>query len=312
MNVSGIHHITAIAADAQRNIDFYCGVLGLRLVKITVNFDDPTSYHFYYGDARGRPGSILTFFAWNGAFRGREGNGQISTSALSIPRDSAAFWRARLENAGVTTALDERFGLMRLSFRDLDGLPLELVENDDSRDGWQTTETGYAHAIRGIYGATATVPDIEHSAAMLAVLGLNRVGEENGRVQFQAGAAPGGMLELEENRTLRRGTTGPGQVHHIAWRVPDDATELAFRATLEREGANVSPVMERSYFRSIYFREPGGVLYEIATDAPGFAIDEDAETLGEKLMLPPQYETQRALIEQSLAPLRLPSGHSLP
>lgn len=312
MIVTGIHHVTAIASDAQRNIDFYSGVLGLRLVKVTVNFDDPSSYHLYYGDELGRPGSILTFFAWPAAYRGREGGGQISQSALSVPLGALDFWRERLEQAGIRSDEGRRFGTRRLEFRDFDGLPLELVENEDPREPWLEGGVDTGYAIRGIYGATATVTDTEHSAGMLALLGFERGAEEERRVQFLAGAAAGGTLELQQNAMLRRGTTGAGQVHHIAWRVPDETAELAFRAALEREGTFPSPVMERSYFRSIYFREPGGVLYEIATDVPGFVVDEAPGVLGRKLMLPAQYESQRELIVSGLAPLHLADGTTIP
>lgn len=312
MTVSGIHHVTAITSDAQRNLDFYCGVLGLRLVKITVNFDDPSSYHFYYGDGTGSPGSIMTFFVWRGAFRGREGNGQVSQTAFSVPPDSAPFWIDRLEKAGIDAESSDRFGLHRLEFRDFDGLPLELVECEDHRAGWAGGDIDGIYAVRGLYGATATVPDIEASSGMLALLGFTRGEEEGGRVVFTSGSPMGGSLELLENRTLRRGSTGAGQVHHIAWRVPDDAAQLEIGGTLEKEGTFAFPVRERFYFKSIYFREPGGVLYEIATDKPGFAVDEAPEALGQKLMLPPQFEPQRAIIEARLPSFTLLSGTQIP
>lgn len=319
--ISGIHHVTAITSDAQKNIDFYCGVLGLRLVKRTVNFDDPRSYHLYYGDELGRPGSILTFFAWPGAYRGRIGQPQVSSTAFSIPKGSMSFWKQRLEANGIVAEhVCARFAEEVLLFADFDGMQIELIATDDGRAPWATGPVPAEHAIRGFHGVTLSESDQELTAEVLTkTMGFVAAGTEGNRFRFKAadsagqggGASSGGgggVIDLLHVPGSRPGTMGAGTVHHVAFRTPDDASEEKWRKQLISEGFHVSPVMDRNYFHSIYFREPGGVLFEIATDNPGFTVDESATTLGLELKLPQQFESARASIESHLPKIRLPQG----
>jgi catechol 2,3-dioxygenase-like lactoylglutathione lyase family enzyme len=300
--VTGIHHITAIAGDPQRNLDFYTEVLGLRLVKLTVNFDDPGTYHFYFGDAEGRPGSILTFFPWAGVPRGTVGNGQVTATSFAVPWGSLDYWRERLRNAGIPVEdTGERFGETVFRFADPDGLPLELI----STAGAGRAPSG---AITGFHSATLSEEGYENTAALLeGVMGLRPVGQEGSRYRYEMGTGgPSKIVDVVCSPEARRGRLGAGTVHHIAWRTPDDAQQLAWRKRLVEDGYNVSPVMDRTYFHSIYYREPGGILFEIATDPPGFTLDEPLDHLGERLMLPPQFEAHRALIEKQVPKLTLP------
>ena len=301
--ISGIHHMTAIASDPQRNLDFYAGVLGLRLVKVTINYDDPGTYHFYYGDGLGRPGTIVTFFPWPGASRGRIGTGQVVSTNLSIPDGSAGWWRERLEKAGTTVAASGsgKPGDVALTLHDPDGMALILTEEgDEARPGWDGGDVPSDYAIRGLDSVSLEVADGAKSRATLTeVLGFTH---ETGD-RFGAGDhRPGTGVYVCETRgaTANRGLMGAGAVHHVAFRVADSETEMQWREKLLAEGFNVSPQMDRQYFRSIYFREPGGVLYEIATDEPGFTADETEETLGARLCLPQWLEPQREVIEQHL------------
>jgi glyoxalase family protein len=308
----GIHHITAIAGDPQRNIDFYMGLLALRLVKKTVNFDDPGSYHFYYGDDIGRPGTIMTFFAWPSAPRGRVGAGQVGVTSFSIPAGALDFWRERLTSAGVpVTDGGRRWGDRILSFEDPDALPLELIaaSEGDDRPGWADGSVPAEYAIRGFHAPTLYVRDIGPSERVLTeVMGFRRAGEEGGRVRFAAGEGrPGEIVDLLARPELQPWQAA-GTVHHIAWRTPDDAQELAWREDLLRNGLHVTEVRDRTYFHSIYYREPGAILYEIATDQPGFAVDEAPEALGTALKLPSWLESRRAQIERALPPVHLPAG----
>jgi catechol 2,3-dioxygenase-like lactoylglutathione lyase family enzyme len=312
-NIGGIHHVTAIASDPQQNVDFYAGVLGLRLVKITVNFDDPGSYHFYYGDELGRPGSVMTFFAWPGAnaFRGRRGTGQVTTTAFSVPEGSLGYWRERLGAQGI--ALEEpaaRFEEEALVFQDPDGLELELVAHAgaDARAPWQEGPIPADKAIRGFHSAALSVEGYERTARLLTeTLGFRRVAEQGNRFRFESGAGgPGTLVDVLCQPDARAGQVAVGTVHHIAWRTPDDEQEQAWQQQIADLGYNISPVMDRQYFHSIYFREPGGILFEIATDVPGFTTDETPERLGTGLKLPSFLEKTRPLIEQRLPALRLP------
>lgn len=307
--ISGIHHITAITADAQKNIDFYCGVLGLRLVKLTVNFDDPGSYHLYYGDELGRPGSIITFFAWPGAPRGRSGPPQVTRVAFAIPAGARDYWAERLQSYTIHARQDEtRFGERILSFEDPDGIGLELIPTAHSSN---TAPAGGpispAHAIRAFRGVTLAEEGTELTAKLLTeVMGFQAVGSEGDRFRYRAPEDGGAVVDLLCAPDARRGGMGAGVVHHIAWRTPDDARQAAWLSQLTHLGYNVSPVMDRVYFHSIYYREPGGVLFEIATDAPGFAIDEAPDRLGTRLTLPPWLEPGRAELLKVLPPLRHP------
>jgi glyoxalase family protein len=308
----GIHHITAIASDPQRNVDFYQGLLGLRLVKQTVNFDDPGSYHLYYGDALGRPGTILTFFAWPGAPRGRAGVGQVGATAFSVPGESLSFWQERLTGAGVAV-IDggTRFGDRVLSFTDPDGMFLELIgAEDDSRPGWIDGPVPVEFAVRGFHAPTLLINRHAPSTALLTdVMDFRQVGQEGTRLRFAAGdGGPGSLVDLVE-APGRVPHQAAGTVHHIAWRTPTDADELGWRSNLQRHDIPVTEVRDRQYFHSIYYREPGGILYEIATDEPGFAVDEAPDRLGTSLMLPAWLEPRRAQIEQALPAIQLPITH---
>jgi glyoxalase family protein len=307
--ILGIHHVTAIAADPRTNVGFYTDVVGQRMVKKTVNFDDPGSYHLYYGDELGRPGSIMTFFAWPGAPRGERGLGQVTVTAYAVPAGSLGFWEERLGAAARGRSL--RFGDEVLTVSDPDGLELELVEVDDAgaRPWWPGGPVAAEHAVRNFAGVTLTVRDLEPTARLLDDMGLRRAGEAGSRVRFVAGAgADAAGVDVVEHPTGARGRQAAGIVHHVAWRVSDDAAQLAWRERLLERGLAVTEVRDRRYFRSIYFREPGGVLFEIATDPPGFTRDETPEALGTSLKLPPWLEKERARIEGALPPLDLPSS----
>lgn len=306
--IPGIHHVTAITADAQKNVDFYCGVLGLRLVKLTVNFDDPSSYHLYYGDELGRPGTIMTFFAWPGAYRGRVGPPQVTVTSFAIPSASLSYWSDRLKDHGVIESAD-RFGERALTFTDPDGMLLEVVAQPSPQgQRWRGGPVPAEHAIRGFYGVTISEEGYEKTAKVLTdVLGFNLAGSERNRFRYHAGGGEGfaGTIDLLCVPDARHGSMGAGVVHHVAFRTPDDPQQEQWQQKIAGVGLNVSPVMDRTYFHSIYYREPGGVLFEIATDSPGFTFDEPAETLGRKLMLPPWLQAQREAIEQAVPPLRL-------
>ncbi|MGA3170972.1 MAG: ring-cleaving dioxygenase [Chthoniobacteraceae bacterium] len=307
MSINGLHHVTAIASDAQENVNFYAGTLGLRLVKRTVNFDDPLTYHLYYGTEIGAPGTILTFFAWPNAHRGRVGTGQVNSTALSVPRGSLGWWQERFKTLRVTHDMPlERFGDQVLPFQDSDGMLLELVATEDPRPAWKGGPIADEYAVRGVHGVTAHEEGYEMTAELLtSTLRFTQVGQQGNRFRYRAGDG-GGMIDLLCTPDGPRSRGGGGTVHHIAWRVPDDADQLAWRKTLVHADMNVSPVLDRQYFHSIYFREPGGVLFEIATDQPGFAADEPKETLGESLKLPPWLEGARGQIEAGLRPITVP------
>jgi glyoxalase family protein len=308
VRLNGLHHVTAIAGDPRRNVDFYTCVLGLRLIKRTVNFDDPSTYHLYYGDSVGTPGSVLTFFPWAGVRRGRPGNGQAYATAFSVPAGSLPFWTARLLAHGFTPAAPvTRFGDEVLAFTDPDGLLLELVATSapDSRTAHAHPEISAAHGIRGFHSVTLAVIDAARTAALLTgPMGNRLVGTEAGRTRYTvAEGGPGAHVDLLVDPTIPRGIPGAGTVHHIAFRTPDDSTQAAARMILTDLNHHVSPVMDRNYFHSIYYREPEGALFEIATDNPGFTVDEPLATLGTSLKLPAQYESQRAEIEAHLPKL---------
>jgi glyoxalase family protein len=308
MNLPGLHHITAIAGDPRRNVAFYTGVLGLRLVKKTVNFDDPSTYHLYYGDSVGTPGSILTFFPWAGLARGRVGTGQASATAFSVASNALPFWQTRLRAHGV--AYDgpvARFGDEVLTFEDPDGLCLELVATAaaDPRAPWTHPEIPAGFAIRGFHSVTLAVTATSRTAHLLTEVMRHRAtSTEGGRTRFVTGdGSPGTLVDLLQDPSMKRGLQGAGTVHHVAFRTRDAGSQTTDHATLLEHGFNVSPVMDRNYFESIYYREPEGILFEIATDPPGFTVDETPEALGNSLRLPAQYEPHRAQIEAALPPL---------
>lgn len=310
--ILGIHHITAIASDPQENLDFYSGVLGLRLVKLTVNFDDPGTYHLYYGDGVGSPGTILTFFPWPKAPRGKHGTGQVTQTSFAVPKGSLEFWKQRLAQLGVGFAAPvTRFGDEVLSLVDPDGMNVDLVATDriDSSKAWADGPVPVESAIHGIHSATLSVEGYGKTAALLTdTMGFKLVGDEGNRFRYSVGSEAGlagTLLDVRCAPEEPRGSVLVGTVHHIAWRVADEEEQVDWLGEISRLGYNASPVMDRNYFHSIYFREPGGVLFEIATDVPGFAVDEPVESLGTKLVLPPWLEPSRARLETVLPPLRL-------
>jgi len=309
--ISGIHHVTAITSDGQKNIDFYSGLLGLRLVKVTVNFDDPQSYHLYYGDELGRPGTIMTFFVWPGAQRGRPGSGQVTAISFSVPPDALDYWRKRLETA---TLAPTRFGEQGLQLTDPDGIQLEIVagSKEDARTPWSGGSVPRQHAIRGFHGVSLSVEGYEHTADLLTqALGFKFEGEDGNRFRFVGDAPHAAVVDVLCVPDGIRGTLGAGIIHHVAFRAADEEAQRRWRQRLVDQRQNVTPVIDRSYFHSIYFREPGGVLFEIATDGPGFTVDESPELLGSALKLPAQYEMARSQIEATLPSLRLPTESTL-
>ncbi len=318
--IGGIHHVTAIASDPQRNLDFYAGVLGLRLVKRTVNFDDPGTYHFYFGDEVGTPGSILTFFPWPGSSRGRQGPGQVAVTSFAILPSAVGFWIERLLHHGIPYEGPDKRGIGSdaervIGFKDPDGLLLELIATPGAggRPAWnQAHGVSRGHAIHGFHSVTLWVERGEKSEQLLVeMLGFRLVSEDGPIRRFAIGdGGPGAIVQVRSTGGFVQGVSGAGTVHHVAWRVPDDATQLDLRTRLENAGLNPTPVINRQYFHSVYFREPGRILYELATVAPGFTIDEPVELLGQRLMLPPQYEPRRAQIEARLPPVHLPEPAS--
>jgi glyoxalase family protein len=342
--VLGIHHITAIARNPQRNVDFYSGLMGLRLVKLTVNFDDPTTYHLYYGNSLGRPGTILTFFPWSEAPTGYRGTGQVSTISFLIPSGSMTYWIDRLKSNDISfVGPSERFGDEFISFHDPDGLMLELISpsSDDSQEQllqleqktdnntWKENPISKEYAIRGFHSATLSEEGYERTASLMAdTLGFELIAKDNKEDRFRFGiikknnsnqeedidttqtsssssSSIGSFVDIVCQPEISRGYVGIGTVHHIAWRASNDKHQLDLRKRIvEQAKLNPTPVLDRTYFRSIYFREPGGILFEIATDPPGFAIDEREEDLGKHLKLPQWLEPVRAKLEQLLPPIK--------
>ena len=316
--ILGLHHVTAIASDPQRNLDFYAGVLGLRLVKRTVNFDDPQTYHLYYGDEVGTPGSIMTFFPWPGARRGRQGVGQVAVTSFSVLPSALGFWLERLLRHGVKYAGPTKRGTgseeeVVISFSDHDGLMLEIVAHAsaEARPAWDGAPgISRDNAMHGFHGVTLWVSAADPTERVLVdTLGFRPLREDG--LMRRYGVEQGGAGTLVDVRAVGgfvEGAPGAGTVHHVAFAVEDDAAELAVRERVEQARLRPTPVIDRQYFRSVYFREPGGVLYELATNPPGFALDEPVAQLGEKLMLPPQYEPHRQQIEAVLPRIHLPAS----
>lgn len=305
--ISGIHHVTAIAGNTQKNIEFYLGILGLRLVKKTVNFDAPDVYHFYYGDETGSPGSILTFFPYENLVRGRQGKGMLNTTTFSVPSGSLDFWTGRLKKFGVAyKEPHERFSNEAvIYFEDYDGLGLELVFNDaDPRPGYTVGIIPAEHAIKGFFNVEIWEEGYERTAALLTEqLDHMLISEKGNRFRFAATDSPGNYVDIVCTPDTLKGLSGSGTVHHIAFATPDQNAQLEVRKKLNARMLNPTPVLDRNYFTSIYFREPGGVLFEVATAGPGFAIDENADALGQELKLPENYESYRSELERILPPI---------
>ena len=302
--INGLHHITALASDAQRNVDFYVGVLGLRMVKKTVNFDAPEVYHLYYGDETGTPGSIVTFFPYAGLVRGRKGGGQLTFSAFSIPTSSLSYWMDRLVHFGIPYAGPyRRFNETYLRFEDFDGMGVELVANDtDKRPGWDNGKIPKEYSIRGAYTVSLNEFKIDRTVSLLTdVMGHRLVGEESGIYRFESGeGGPGSFVDVLESPKDVRALQGAGSVHHLAFATHSDETQLEIREKLLSESYNPTEVLNRNYFHSIYYREPGGILFEIATNPPGFSVDETVSELGSSLKLPEWFEPRREKIEAEL------------
>ncbi|HWO75317.1 MAG TPA: ring-cleaving dioxygenase [Bacillus sp. (in: firmicutes)] len=302
----GIHHITAIVGNPQENVDFYAGVLGLRLVKRTINFDDPGTYHFYFGDEVGNPGTIMTFFPWPNAYKGRIGSGQVGVTSFVVPTGSFPFWEERLKKFNVEVTKSSRFGEDYLNFEDPHGLQLELVEREPGKKSeWSFGEVTSEVAIKGFGGATLLSARPAYTAKLLEeTMGLEKIGEDGEYVRFQATADIGNIIDMKLS-PVPKGMMGAGTVHHIAYRAKNDEDQLDWKSHVESAGFGVTPVQPRQYFNAIYFREYGDILFEIATDPPGFTLDEPQDSLGEKLMLPDWYEPQRDKIEKVLLPFKV-------
>jgi glyoxalase family protein len=307
--MAGIHHVTAISGRADRNLDFYTRVLGLRFVKKTVNFDDPGTYHLYYGDEIGHPGTVLTFFAWEDAAPGRAGVGLAQQTMLRVPSGSIGYWTHRFVEKGVAhEALERRFGEPKLSFTDPDGTSLALIgiPGAEKEITWSGGDIPGEHAIRGFHGVVLMLEDASRTAAVLSdVLGFAELAREPQLIRFRANdTVPGGVVDIREAKGFLQGRMGRGSVHHVAFRAPNDAAqaEMARKLTLDH-GVRTTEQIDRQYFRSVYFREPGGVIFELATDEPGFTVDEPIAALGRELKLPSFLEPRRRQIETALPPL---------
>ncbi len=303
--ILGLHHITAIAGNAKRNLDFYTQVLGLRLIKKTVNFDDPGTYHFYFGDEAGTPGSILTFFPWGEIVPGRRGARMATEIGYSVPPGSFDFWLQQFEKHNVTyNKPAEKFGEPYLTFLDPDGLKLELIipQNPDNRLPWTTTEISADVATRGFHNITLTLNNVQPTAAVLTdIFGYTLLDQQVNRYRYITNAIEhAAIVDLVEVPGEKPGHVAGGTIHHVAFRVPNNEVLMQFREKVRSKGLSITEQIDRNYFYSLYFREPGGVLFEIATDNPGFTADETLSELGTHLKLPPQYEARRADIEKVL------------
>ncbi|WP_019390693.1 ring-cleaving dioxygenase [Priestia filamentosa] len=298
---SGIHHISAMVNDAQRNIDFYAGVLGLRLVKKTINFDRPEVYHLYFGDETGQPGSVITFFPWAKQLKGRIGTGQVGVTNYVITKGSLSFWENRLRKFRVEFNSSIRFGEKYLQFNDPDGLQLELTERDGGpANTWNFGGVGAEHAIKGFGGAVLYSSQPHKTTHVLEnILGLECMGQEKEFLRFKSEGSIGNTIDIRLNPSVR-GLMGAGTVHHIAWRAIDEEDHQMWRSLLLENGYYPTEILDRNYFKALYFHEEGGILFEIATDPPGFSVDEPIHDLGKKLMLPSWLESKREELEETL------------
>jgi glyoxalase family protein len=308
--VNGLHHITCIASNPQKNLDFYAGILGMRLVKKSVNQDDPSTYHLFYADAEGRPGTDLTFFPWQHMQPARKGVGLSTEVQLAVAANTLPYWQKRFGQYGVkTNNIETRFGEKALPFRDNDGLGLALVEISDERDftPWEKSDVPEDKQIIGLHGARMWQRTLEQSANFLTnTMGFSYAGVDNGWHRYTVnGGGSGNFVEMQELPNLGRGQWGTGSVHHLAWRVDDTEHEMQIREAIAKAGRRPTEQIDRFWFKSVYFMEPGGVLFELATDGPGFAVDEDPSKLGETLVLPPWLEIHRTQIEAGLPKVQL-------
>jgi len=305
--ILGLHHITAIADSAKRNLDFYTQVLGVRLVKKTVNFDDPGTYHFYFGNETGTPGTILTFFPWEGIGKGTNGTGLATHIGYSVPKGSLEFWKLRLQQSGIAVEEGEIFGEKMISFKDPDGLQLQFIESSasDNRKVWTTDDIKDENALKGFHNVTLTLKKAEPTIKVLTdILGYGLQKQEENRYRFATDAIDtANLIDIIENDKIPAGRNAGGTNHHIAFRVENEAVLMEYREKVMSAGLSITPKIDRDYFYSLYFREPGGVLFEIATDNPGFTVDEPLNELGQNLKLPKQYEAMRSQIEQALPKL---------
>lgn len=305
--ILGLHHITAIANNAKRNLDFYTQVLGLRLVKKTVNFDDPGTYHFYFGNETGTPGTILTFFPWEGIGQGTNGSGLATHIGYSVPKGSLEFWKNRFQQFNVNVEEGEIFGEKMISFKDPDGLQLQFIESStpDDRKVWTTEDIKDENALKGFHNVTLTLKKADPTIKVLTdILGYDLQKQEGERYRFATDSIEtANLIDIIQNDKIVAGRNAAGTNHHIAFRVKDDNVLMEYREKVMSAGLNITPKIDRDYFYSLYFREPGGVLFEIATDNPGFTVDEPLNELGTNLKLPKQHETLREKIVEVLPKL---------
>ena len=309
--IPGIHHVTCITRDVQRCTDFYVSVLGLRFVKKSINQDLPDTYHIYFGDYVGSPGTAMTFFGWPTWPKQRKGSGQVTAVAFAVPAGSLGFWNDRLRRLGVEHREVDRFDAHALVLRDVDGIEIELTgeASDEHWKPWRDGPVEPEHAIRGFHSVTLTVAEAAATLNLLtSTMGFRQTRQEGNRTRLETGAGgPHAFVDLIESPEGPVGEESTGTVHHVAWRTPDADAQLLWRDRLLTIGRNVTPVIDRWYFKSIYFREPGGVLFEIATDGPGFMVDESPEKLGTALSLPPWFQVRREQLDEILPPIVVPT-----
>jgi glyoxalase family protein len=311
-SLPGIHHVTSITGDVQKCVDFYVSVLGLRFVKKSINQDVPDTYHIYFGDRVGSPGTAMTFFGWPSWPERRAGSGQLTTISFAVPADSLDFWAGRLRELDVDASRTSRFGTDALVLADADGIELELVGDVAPNFGWvpwPDSPVDRDHAIRGFHSVTMTVAEATATVDLLVnTMGFRKAGQEGRRIRFETGqGGQDSILDVVESPEGPEGEESVGTVHHVAWRATDSAHQAEWRDVLVKAGRNVTPVIERYYFKSIYYREPGGILFEIATDGPGFTIDEPIESLGSTLSLPPWFKVRREVLDETLPPIVVPT-----
>jgi glyoxalase family protein len=310
-SIPGIHHVTCITGDVQKCVDFYVSVLGLRFVKKSINQDLPDTYHIYFADNIGTPGTVMTFFGWPTWPKRRTGSGQVTTVSFAVPPDALDYWSNRLRKVGVETSRTSRFDSDAVVLRDPDGIELQLVGHakDDRWIPWPDAPVDKDYAIRGFHSVTLTVAETAGTIDLLTnTMGFRSAAKEGNRTRFETGSGgPHSIVDVVESPEGPVGEESIGTVHHVAWRTLDDSAQVGWRDLLVKTGRNVTPVIDRWYFKSIYFREPGGVLFEIATDGPGFTVDEPVEKLGTTLSLPPWFQVRREHLDQILTPIVVPT-----